>query len=94
MGILRYNDLHITNCHVESVYSWGIAAAYNAYWSCFTTKELLDDIMVKYEYSNVVISNNYIKDAGADSNAVNVSARTPDLAYPGTAPTAVSSEKR
>ena len=66
-GIPRYNDLQITNCHVENVYRWGIAAAYTAYWGKFTTAELSDDIMKQYGHSNVVISNNYIKDAGGDA---------------------------
>lgn len=67
MGIPRYNDLQITNCHVENVYRWGIAAAYTAYWGKFTTDELPDSVMRQYGHSNVVISNNYMKDVGGDA---------------------------
>ena len=66
-GIPRYNDLQITNCHVENVYRWGIAAAYTAYWGKFTTDELPDSVMRQYGHSNVVISNNYMKDVGGDA---------------------------
>ena len=66
-GIPRYNDLQITNCHVENVYRWGIAAAYTAYWGRFTTDELPDSVMRQYGHSNVVISNNYMKDVGGDA---------------------------
>lgn len=66
-GIPRYNDLQITNCHVENVYRWGIAAAYTAYWGKFTTDELPDSVMQQYGHSNVVISNNYMKDVGGDA---------------------------
>lgn len=66
-GIPRYNDLQITNCHVENVDRWGIAAAYTAYTNPFKTVEISDEAIEKYGSSNVVISNNYIKAAGGDA---------------------------
>ena len=45
----------------------GIAAAYTAYWGRFTTDELPDSVMRQYGHSNVVISNNYMKDVGGDA---------------------------
>lgn len=66
-GIPRYNDLQITNCHVENVDRWGIAAAYTAYIAPFQTVEISDEAIAKYGSSNVLISNNYIKAAGGDA---------------------------
>ncbi len=66
-GISRYNDLQITNCHVERTDRWGIAAAYTAYWDQFQSAQISDEVAAKYGSGNVVIRNNYIKDVGGDA---------------------------
>ena len=67
-GIPRYNDLQITNCHVEDVNRWGIAAAYTAYTASFKGVAAISDAdIAKYGSSNVVIRNNYVKNAGGDA---------------------------
>ena len=66
-GIPKYDDLQITNCHVENVDRWGIAAAYTAYYGQFKTSEISDETAEKYGSTNVVISNNYIREVGGDA---------------------------
>lgn len=66
-GISRYDDIQIRNCRVDTVNRWGIALSYTAYWDKFKTKAISDEICQKYGATNVVVENNYIKDAGGDS---------------------------
>lgn len=66
-GISRYDGVKIENCTVENVNRWGIAVGYTAYWNKFTAMEISDDIAATYGSANVVIRNNYIKDAGGDA---------------------------
>lgn len=66
-GISRYNDIQIKNCRVDTVNRWGIALSYTAYWDKFKTKAISDEICQKYGATNVLVENNYIKDAGGDS---------------------------
>lgn len=66
-GISKYDDLQIKNCNVDTVNRWGIAAAYTAYWDYFSASEINDEAIKKYGATNVLIENNYIKDAGGDS---------------------------
>lgn len=65
-GIPRFDGLVIKNCYLDTVNRWGIAAAYTAYYDKFKGKEISDDICKTYGSTNVVIENNYIKDAGGD----------------------------
>lgn len=69
-GIPRYDDVKIENCKVDTVNRWGIAVGYTAYWDHFTGVELSEDAAKKYGNGNVVIRNNYIKDAGGDAITV------------------------
>lgn len=66
-GIAKYDDLVIENCRLERVNRWGIAAAYTTYHGKFGAAAIPDDLIRKYGATNVVIQNNYIKEAGGDS---------------------------
>ncbi len=66
-GIAKYDDLVIENCRLERVNRWGIAAAYTTYHGKFGAAAIPDDLISKYGATNVVIQNNYIKEAGGDS---------------------------
>lgn len=67
-GIAKYDDLVIENCRLERVNRWGIAAVYTAYHGQFSGQAAIpDDKISKYGATNVVIQNNYIKEAGGDS---------------------------
>ena len=66
-GISRYDDVLIEGCEVNTVSRWGIAVGYTAYWNQFTTAEISDEVSETYGSTNVVIRNNYIKDAGGDA---------------------------
>lgn len=66
-GISRYDDVKIENCTVENVNRWGIAVGYTAYWNKFTDMAISDETAAKYGSTNVVVRNNYIKDAGGDA---------------------------
>lgn len=70
-GIARYNDIVIENNTVNDVSRWGIAVGYTAYFSHFSRKsDIADETIAKYGSSNIVIRNNYIKDAGGDAITV------------------------
>lgn len=66
--ISRYNDVTIENCTVENVNRWGIAVGYTAYHSQFGYNVPIDDTKIAtYGSTNVVVRNNYVKDAGGDA---------------------------
>lgn len=67
-GIAKYDDLVIENCYLDRVNRWGIAAAYTTYHGEFSGEaEIQDEKIATYGATNVVIQNNYIKNAGGDS---------------------------
>ena len=66
-GIARYNDILIENCKLDNVNRWGIAVGYTAYHDRFNAAEISDETIAAYGATNVVIKNNYIKDAGGDA---------------------------
>lgn len=66
-NISRYNDVKIENCRLEKVNRWGITVGYTAYCSKFGAKAIEDSLIQKYGSTNVVIRNNYIKEAGGDA---------------------------
>ncbi len=66
-GISRYNDVLIEGCSVINTNRWGIAVGYTGFWNKFTDMEISDEDIAKYGSTNVVIRNNYVKDAGGDS---------------------------
>lgn len=66
-GVAKYDDVLIENCHVENVNRWGIAVGYTYNWDQFQAAEIADDLVSTYGSTNVVIRNNYVKDAGGDA---------------------------
>lgn len=66
-GIPKYDGVRIKNNYVHNVNRWGIAAAYTAYYDHFRGAAIHDEVAKKYGSSNVIIENNYIKDAGGDA---------------------------
>ncbi len=66
-GISRYNDVLIEGCSVINTNRWGIAVGYTGFWNKFTNMEISNEDIAKYGSTNVVIRNNYVKDAGGDS---------------------------
>lgn len=65
-GIARYDDVKIENCSVINTNRWGIAVGYTAYHDQFTGREISDSAIAQYGATNVVVRNNYVKDAGGD----------------------------
>lgn len=67
-GVSRFNDVLIEDCSVINTNRWGIAVGYTALWGKFAgNMEITDEEIAKYGSTNVVIQNNYVKDAGGDS---------------------------
>ncbi len=66
-GIPRFDDVLIDGCSVRNTNRWGIAVGYTALWGKFTGMEISDEDIAKYGSTNVVVQNNYVKDAGGDS---------------------------
>ncbi len=66
-GIPRFDDVLIDGCSVQNTNRWGIAVGYTALWGKFTGMEISDEDIAKYGSTNVVVQNNYVKDAGGDS---------------------------
>ena len=67
-GVPRYDDVLIEGCSVTNTNRWGIAVGYTALWDKFAdTAAIDDDVINEYGSTNVVIRNNYVKDAGGDS---------------------------
>ena len=66
-GISRYHDVKIENCIVNNVNRWGIAVGYTAYWEKVSGQAISDEDIQTYGSTNVVVRNNYVKDAGGDA---------------------------
>ena len=66
-GISRYDDVLIDGCTVKNVNRWGIAVGYTTKWDRFQGSAISDETIRQYGSTNVVIQNNYVKDAGGDS---------------------------
>lgn len=67
-GVPRFNDVLIEDCSVINTNRWGIAVGYTALWGKFADDKVIsDEDIAKYGSTNVVIQNNYVKDAGGDS---------------------------
>lgn len=66
-GVARFDDVLIDGCSVINTNRWGIAVGYTALWDEFSDMEISDETIAKYGSTNVVIRNNYVKDAGGDS---------------------------
>ena len=67
-GVSRFNDVLIEGCSVVNTNRWGIAVGYTALWGKFADdKAISDEDIAAYGSTNVVIQNNYVKDAGGDA---------------------------
>lgn len=68
-GISRFDDVLIENCSVRKTNRWGIAVGYTAYWNKFpdSKSDISDEDIKTYGSTNVVIRNNYVKEAGGDA---------------------------
>ena len=71
LGIPKYDDLRIENCTVENVNRWGIAVGYTAFWKHFlqggTGYIIPDEDAERWCSTNVLVRNNFVKDAGGDA---------------------------
>lgn len=65
-GAARYEDITIENCFVYKVSRWGIAAGYTYQHEKFKEAELSEELFYRYGHLNMVIRNNYVKEAGGD----------------------------
>lgn len=63
-GIAKYDDVKIENCYVENTNRWGIAVGYSYTHGQFHGGVISDEKISTYGSTNVVIRNNYVKDAG------------------------------
>ena len=66
-GVSRFDDVLIDGCSVVNTNRWGIAVGFTALWNKYTNMEISDEDIAKYGSTNVVIRNNYVKDAGGDA---------------------------
>ncbi len=67
-GVSRFNDVRIEDCSVVNTNRWGIAVGYTALWGKFADDKVIsDEDIAAYGSTNVVIQNNYVKDAGGDA---------------------------
>ena len=66
-GIAKYDDVKIENCYVENTNRWGIAVGYSYTHGQFHGGVISDEKISTYGSTNVVIRNNYVKDAGGDA---------------------------
>ena len=65
-GAARFCDITVEGCFVYRVSRWGIAVGYTYAHAQFQGAELDEQIFLKYGHENVVICNNYVKEAGGD----------------------------
>lgn len=65
-GTSRYEDIVIEDCFIYKVSRWGIAAGYTYQHEKFKEAELSEDLFYRYGHLNIVIRNNYVKEAGGD----------------------------
>ncbi len=66
-GIPRYNGITVKDCHIENVSRWGIAVGYTYNHAQFSTKELEEATFRKYGNENIILINNFVKNAGGDA---------------------------
>ncbi len=69
-GIARYDGFTIENCFVYRVSRWGIALGYTYQHGRFKGCFLQEEWFKKYGHENIVIRNNYVKEAGGDGITV------------------------
>ena len=65
-GVARYESITIEDCFVYRVSRWGIAVGYTYQYDKFKETELEEELFHQYGHENIVIRNNYVKEAGGD----------------------------
>ncbi len=65
-GVARYDGITIEDCFVYQVSRWGIAVGYTYQHNKFKETELDEDLFYQYGHENIVLRNNYVKEAGGD----------------------------
>lgn len=66
-GVARYNDVRITNCHVQKVSRAGICVGYSYNFEKFKGATISEETAQTYGHTNLYIANNYVQDAGNDA---------------------------
>ena len=65
-GIARYHGGTVEDCCVWNVSRWGIAVGYSYQHARFVGAQLQEEWFLKYGHENIVLRNNYVKNAGGD----------------------------
>lgn len=65
-GVARYRDFLVEGCFVYRTSRWGIAVGYTYQHEKFQGVELKEETFLKYGHENVVLRDNYVKEAGGD----------------------------
>lgn len=65
-GVARYKDVLVEGCFVYRVSRWGIAVGYTYAHEQFQGAELDERAFFEYGHENIVIRDNYVKEAGGD----------------------------
>lgn len=65
-GIARYDGVTVEDCCVWNVSRWGIAVGYSYQHARFAGAQLQKEWFLKYGHENIVLRNNYVKNAGGD----------------------------
>ena len=66
-GIARYHGVTVEDCCVWNVSRWGIAVGYSYQHARFAGAELQEEWFRKYGHENIILRNNYVKNAGGDA---------------------------
>ena len=66
-GVARYDGVLVEDCSVWRVSRWGIAVGYTYQHERFAGAELAEELFTRYGHENVVLRNNYVKEAGGDA---------------------------
>lgn len=74
-SIARFDDMRIVGNRLDTVGRWGIAVGYTAYLNELDADDygdgtIADEAIARYGHTNVLIENNYVKDAGGDAITV------------------------
>lgn len=66
-GVARYDGVRVEDCCVWNVSRWGIAVGYTYQHARFAGARLLEEWFLQYGHENIILRNNYVKNAGGDA---------------------------
>ena len=66
-GVARYDGVTVEDCCVWNVSRWGIAVGYSYQHARFAGAELEEKWFLQYGHENIILKNNYVKNAGGDA---------------------------